>query len=126
VTGSDGVNYAIDPVGGDTGTEVFRSLAADGRLLVYGSLSNEPLRIETRLMIAGKRVVEGFWLGHWMRERSIPAALKLFHDIAALIRTGVLATELGPSFPLDAIVDAVREAEVVGRRGKVLLKIGTR
>jgi NADPH:quinone reductase len=126
LTGNLGVNYAVDPVGGDTGTGVFRSLAADGRLLVYGALANEPLRIDPRLMIAGKRVVEGFWLGHWMRERSIPAALKLFHDIAALIRIGVLATEVGATFPMDAIGAAVREAESVGRRGKVLLKIGTR
>ena len=77
-------------------------------------------------MIAGKRVVEGFWLGHWMPRRSIPAALRLFRDIAALIRAGVLATEPGALFPLDAIGDAVREAERVGRRGKVLLKIGER
>jgi NADPH:quinone reductase-like Zn-dependent oxidoreductase len=126
ITGGDGVKYALDPVGGDTGTGVFHSLGADGRMLVYGSLSNEPLRIETRLLIAGKRVVEGFWLGHWMRERNIPAALKLFHDIAALIRAGVLATEVGATFPLESIGDAVREAEAVGRRGKVLLKIGTR
>ena len=49
----------------------------------------------------------------------------LFREIAALIRSGVLATELGPSFPLEAIGEAVREAEAVGRRGKVLLKIGS-
>jgi NADPH2:quinone reductase len=124
VTAGEGVRFAVDPVGGDTGTGVFRSLGANGRLLVYGSLSNEPVQIETRLMIAGKRVVEGFWLGHWMRERSIPSALKLFHDIANLIRAEVLATEIGATFPLDAISDAVREAERVGRHGKVLLKIG--
>lgn len=126
VTGTVGVRYAIDPVGGDTGTGVFRSLAPEGRMLVYGALTNEPLRIDPRLMIAGKRVVNGFWLGHWMQERSIPSALLVFREIANLIRAGVLATELGASFPLDAIVDAVREAEVVGRRGKVLLTIGTR
>jgi NADPH:quinone reductase len=121
---ADGVNYAIDPVGGATGTGVFRSLAADGRMLVYGSLANEPLQVETRLMIAGKRTVEGFWLGHWMRERSIPSALLLFREIARLIRADVLATDVGASFPPDAIADAVRAAEAVGRHGKVLLKIG--
>ena len=124
IVGADGVRYAIDPVGGDIGTQVFQSLAADGLMLVYGTLSQEPLRIDPRLMIAGKRVVQGFWLGHWMRERSIPAALLMFREIAKLIRSGVLATETGKSFPLDAIVDAAREAEVPGRQGKVLLRIG--
>ena len=126
IAGPDGVKYAIDPVGGDTGTGVFRALAAEGRMLVYGTLSGEPIQIDPRLMIAGKRVVEGFWLGHWMRERSIPAALKLFHEITALMRSGVLATETGPSIAMEGIGEAVRAAEAVGRQGKVLLTIGAR
>lgn len=125
LTGTDGVRYALDPVGGDTGTGVFESLGADGRMLVYGTLSGEPLRVDPRRMIAGKRVVEGFWLGHWARERNIPQMLLLFREIAAMIRAGVLDTEVGATFPLEAVGDAVRAAEVVGRRGKVLLKPAT-
>ena len=36
--------YALDPVGGETGTGVFRSLAPGGRLVVYGTLSGEPIQ----------------------------------------------------------------------------------
>jgi NADPH2:quinone reductase len=124
IVGVDGVARAIDPVGGETGTELFRSLGADGRLLVYGSLANEPLRIDPRLMIAGRRVVEGFWLGHWMQGRSIPSALLLFREIARLIRAGVLSTEVGARFPLERIAEAASAAEEVGRGGKVLVRIG--
>lgn len=124
LTGGAGVKYAVDPVGGDTGTQVFNALAADARMLVYGTLSGEPIRVDPRRMIAGKRVVEGFWLGHWMRARSIPAALLLFREIARQIRAGVLATEVGGRYPLDAVAEAVREAEAPGKRGKVLLTIG--
>jgi NADPH:quinone reductase-like Zn-dependent oxidoreductase len=123
LTAGAGVKYAVDPVGGETGTQVFQSLGSDGRMLVYGTLSGEPFRIDPRRMIAGKRVVEGFWLGHWMRQRSIPQSLLLFRAIAGYIRSGVLATQVGPSFPLEAIADAARAAEAVGRRGKVLLRI---
>jgi len=122
IVGAEGVHYAIDPVGGDTGSQIFQSLAPDGRMLVYSALSEEPLRIEARPLVAGKRI-EGFWLGQWMRQRSIPAALLLFREIANLIRNGVLATDVGPSFPLESVVDAAREAEAVGRPGKVLLRI---
>jgi NADPH:quinone reductase len=124
--GSEGVRYAIDPVGGETGTQVFQALAPEGRMLVFGTLSQEPLRIDPRLMIAGKRVVEGFWLGHWMRERSIPSALLLFREIARLMRAGILATDVGATFPLEQIAEAARMAESVGHRGKVLLRIGER
>jgi NADPH2:quinone reductase len=124
IVGGEGVLYAVDPVGGDTGTGVFDSLATGGRMLVYGTLSQAPLRIDPRQMIAGKRVVEGFYLGHWAASRNKVAMVLLFREIADLIRKGVLATEPGREFPLTAIGEAAREAEVVGRRGKVLLRIG--
>jgi NADPH2:quinone reductase len=123
IAGPDGVRFAVDAVGGDTGTGVFEALGAEARMLVYGTLSGEPLRIDPRRMIAGKRVVEGFWLGHWMRQRSIPQSLLLFRQIAQLIRAGVLATEPGPRYPLDAIDKAVRQAETPGKPGKILLTI---
>jgi NADPH:quinone reductase-like Zn-dependent oxidoreductase len=123
IVGGDGVNSAIDPVGGETGTAVFRSLAPEGRLVLYGTLSGEPMQIDPRLMISGKRVVEGFWLGHWMRERSIPSALLLFREIASMIRKDVLSSEIGRVYPLDEIVEAAKQADAVGRQGKVLVRL---
>jgi NADPH:quinone reductase len=124
LVGEDGVKYAVDPVGGDTGTGVFNALGIGGRMLVYGTLDDAPIRIDPRTMIAGRRVVEGFYLGHWAAERPKVKMLLLFREIADLIRKGVLDTELGREFPLEAIGEAVREAESVARHGKVLLRIG--
>ena len=123
ITGGEGVRYAIDPVGGETGTGVFRSLGENGRLLLYGTLSGEPIEVDPRLVISGPRAVEGFWLGHWMRQRSIPSALLLFREIASLIRQGVLRSEIGQIYPLREIQAAAREAATIGRQGKVLLKL---
>ncbi len=124
ITGREAVRFAVDPVGGETGTQLFRSLGDGGRLLLYGTLSNEPIQVDPRLVISGPRTVEGFWLGHWMRQRSIPAALLLFREIAALIRQDVLRSEIGKIYPLAEIQAAAREAAAVGRQGKVLLKLG--
>jgi NADPH2:quinone reductase len=123
ITGGKGVRYAVDPVGGETGTGVFRSLGENGRLLLYGTLSAEPITVDPRLVISGPRAVEGFWLGHWMRQRSIPSALLLFREIASLIRQGVLRSEIGRIYPLHEIQAAAREAATIARQGKVLLKL---
>jgi NADPH:quinone reductase-like Zn-dependent oxidoreductase len=123
IVAGDGVPHAIDPVGGETGTAVFRSLAPDGRLLLYGTLSGEPIQIDPRLMIAGRRIVEGFWLGHWMPQRSIPSALLLFREIAALVRQGVLDSQIGQVYPLDRITQAAHQADTVARAGKVLVRL---
>ncbi len=120
----NGVAYALDPVGGETGGQVFKSLGDDAHMIVYGLLSNEPISFDPRAMIAGKRVIEGFWLGHWMEARSKIKAVMLFREITTMIREGVLATDPGRTFPLDAIREAVTEAEVVGHKGKPLLKMG--
>jgi NADPH:quinone reductase len=123
IVGGEGVKFAIDPVGGETGTAVFRSLAPEGRLVLYGTLSGEPIQIDPRLVISGNRAVEGFWLGHWMRERSIPAVLILFREIASMIRQGVLSSEIGRTYPLAEIGEAARQADSVARRGKVLVRL---
>jgi len=124
ITGGKGVRYAVDPVGGETGSEVFRSLGENGRLILYGTLSAELITVDPRLVISGPRSVEGFWLGHWMRQRSIPRALLLFREIAALIRVGVLRSEIGRTYPLGEIQAAAQEAATIGRQGKTLLRLG--
>jgi NADPH:quinone reductase-like Zn-dependent oxidoreductase len=122
--GNEEVRHAIDPVGGAIGTSVLRSLGPGGRLVVYGSLTEEPLQVDARGLIAGDRRVEGFWLGRWMRGQYIPTLLGLFREIGGLIRSGVLATEVGPAFPPERIAEAVAAAEGPGRAGKVLLRFG--
>ena len=42
-----------------------------------------------------------------------------------LMAKGVLSTDIGPVFPLDAIKAAVRQASTPGRNGKVLLKMSS-
>ena len=121
IVGASGVKFALDPVGGATGTGLFDALGDDGRLLVYGTLDQNPLQIDPRRMIAGKRVVEGFYLGHWAAQRPKWKMIALFRQISGLIRAGVLATAPGDRFEIDAVADAVRQAETPGRQGKGLL-----
>ena len=123
ITGGKGVRFAIDPVGGQTATEVFRSLGENGRLILYGTLSGEPMAVDPRLVISGPRSVEGFWLGHWMRQRSIPSALLLFREIASLIRQGVLHSEIGRIFPLARSRPPRTRPPPSAARAKTLLKL---
>lgn len=124
IVGEAGVKYAIDPVGGATGSGVFDALGDDGRMLVYGTLDQNPLSIEPRRMIAGKRVVEGFYLGHWAASRQKWKMIALFRQISGLIREGVLASEPGQKYSMDSVQDGVRQAEMPGHRGKGLIELG--
>jgi NADPH:quinone reductase-like Zn-dependent oxidoreductase len=124
LTGGDGVRYALDAVGGATGSEVVRVLARSGRLVVYGTLAGEPMNVDPRALMVGQKRIEGFWLSEWTRDQKPWTMLWLFRQIGKLIRDGVLVSEVGKSFALADIHAAVRQAQLPGRQGKVLLRMG--
>jgi NADPH:quinone reductase-like Zn-dependent oxidoreductase len=124
ITGGSGVKYALDAVGGATGGAAVRSLAAEGRLLLYGTLSGEPIPLEPRALMVGHKRVEGFWLSEWTARQGVLTMLKLFRQITQLLRAGVLTSEAAGSFPLEEFKVAVELAEKPGRQGKVLLRMG--
>jgi NADPH:quinone reductase len=123
LTGGEGVRYAIDAVGGTTGSEIVGVLARGGRLVVYGTLAGEPLHVDPRALMVGQKRIEGFWLSEWVRDRKPWTMLWLFRTIGQLMRAGVLVSEVGKSFALTDIHAAVRQAAQPGRQGKVLLRM---
>jgi NADPH:quinone reductase-like Zn-dependent oxidoreductase len=124
LTQGTGVRFAIDAVGGATGSAVVQALGYGGRLLVYGTLSGEPLSVDSRDLMVGQKTVQGFWLSEGMRKQRILAILGLLRSIKNLMREGIVTTEIGATFSLDEIRQAVTQAAQPGRKGKVLLKIG--
>jgi NADPH:quinone reductase-like Zn-dependent oxidoreductase len=123
LTGGTGVPFALDAVGGATGSAVARALAPGGRMLVYGTLSEEPLMIDPRTLMAGQKSIAGFWLSEWARGQGVLTMLRLFRRIRKFMASGVLASEIGASFSLEEIQTAVRRATEPGRHGKVLLRM---
>jgi NADPH:quinone reductase-like Zn-dependent oxidoreductase len=116
-----GAHYAVDAVGGATGGLALASLRHGGRLLLYGTLSGEPLPVESRLVMRQQLRVEGFWLGHWATQQRSLRMLRLFRRITMLLRAGVLTSPVASVVPASQVRDAVRAAEQPGRVGKVLL-----
>ncbi|MFZ1410745.1 MAG: zinc-dependent alcohol dehydrogenase family protein [Micropruina sp.] len=124
LTGGLGVPYAIDAVGGTTGSAVISSLADRGRCLVYGGLAAQPVVVDPARLVFGAITVEGFYLPHWLRRRPLPAQLRHLSRVARLIQAGTLHTHVAARYPLSQITDAVQHATSKGKGGKVLLQIG--
>ena len=124
VTQGAGAPFALEAVGGETGSEVVRSaLAAGGRMLVYGALSGEPLTFDPRALIVGQKRVEGFWLGDWVQQQGLLTKYRLMKRIGRLLLAGVLTSAVAATYPLEQVKEAVRAAAQPGRHGKVLLRI---
>jgi NADPH:quinone reductase-like Zn-dependent oxidoreductase len=123
ITGGEGVPFALDAVGGAAGTALIQSLAAGGRMLVYGTLAGEPISIDPRVLMVGQKRVEGFWLSQWVPRQGVLTMLGLIRRIGKLFREGIVTSEIGVTFPLDEVQAAVKQAVLPGRQGKVLLRI---
>jgi len=123
IVGQEGVKYAIDPVAGETGTQMYQALGEEGRMLVYGSLTGEPIRVgaDPRFILAGRRILEVFWVAYWFNRLDETAQRQLVQEIVTLMREGMLVTSAARPFSLDEIGTAVTQAEATGRQGKILL-----
>jgi len=124
VTGG-GVGYALDCVGGATGTGVVRSLTAGGKAVLYGAMSGEPISVDPRFMISNTAAVQGFWLGEWVRKQSVLKMLGLVSEVRGLVRTGTLKATIAAAYALDNVKDAVTHAAKDARGGKVLVKMSS-
>jgi NADPH:quinone reductase-like Zn-dependent oxidoreductase len=113
IVGPAGVKYAIDPVVGETGTQMFKALHEEG----------EPIRVgdDPRYILSGRRVLEVYWLGYWLHRLEETTRQQLADDIVALIRGGILETRPGHTYSVGKIVAATTQAESMGRQGKVFL-----
>ena len=123
ITQGQGVPFALDAVGGATGSAMVQALGAGGRMLVYGTLSEEPLSLSPRTLMVGRKRIEGFWLSEWSRTQGVLTMLKLFRQIQQLLRAGVLTSEVGAAYSLEDYQKAVQHASQPARAGKVLLRM---
>jgi NADPH:quinone reductase-like Zn-dependent oxidoreductase len=122
ITGHDGVSYAIDPVGGATASAVVGCLGQGAKMLLYGTLSGQPISFIPRQIMQADATIAGFWLGNFMSRQSLSFKLRLVRRITALIQSGVLATTIGGEYPLENVRDAVLAAENQDVHGKILLR----
>ncbi|AWM40460.1 Alcohol dehydrogenase [Gemmata obscuriglobus] len=122
----DGVRYALDPVGGETGSQIIAALSHGGRCLLYGSLTDQPVSAHPRHLIGNDVHIEGFWLGTWAKQQRILTMLGLFRRVRALMAEGVLQTHFSGTYPLEEVNKAVDHAAQPGKGGKVLIRIGVR
>lgn len=124
LTDGAGVRYALDPVGGATGSAVIASLGEGGRCLLYGSLSDEAISLHPRRLLSAAIHVEGFWLAAWVRQQRVLRLLRLFREVRELMREGVLRSDIAATYPLEQISQAMTHATSMGKGGKVILRMG--
>ena len=127
LTDGRGVDVALETVGRPTLGEAFDSLAAFGRMVVYGMASGEAGALSAQQQEALfyrpalNQTVTGFNLGVYFGVRP-EAAVAALTEVVGLAAAGSLTVPVGQRMPL---ADAARAHELLARRevvGKIILK----
>jgi NADPH:quinone reductase len=77
IVGQEGIEHAIDPVVGEIGTQIYQAPGDEGHMLVYGSLTSEPIRVgaDPRDILAGWRDAASWRAGGTPHPGSLLAGL---------------------------------------------------
>ncbi len=135
LTGGEGVDVVLDPLGGRDWAKGYDLLREGGRLVAYGfaNASGGPRRSWLRVLVQGigiprfdplrlmarNRAVAGFNLGHlWRRPELVGGALEA---VLALWREGRIAPRVDSTFPLERAAEAHRRIQERRNVGKVVL-----
>jgi NADPH:quinone reductase-like Zn-dependent oxidoreductase len=110
-TSAQPIRCAVDPVGGATGSGALQALGERGRLLVYGTLSEQPLNFSPRELMTRGAAVEGFWLGRYMQQQGLVKKLLLVRRLTKLIESGVLQTDNCYRIPLEGFPDLLSDRD---------------
>lgn len=122
LTGGNGVDVVIDPVGGDRFTDSLRALGRGGRLVVVGFTGGSIPEVKVnRLLLSNTEVVGAAW-GEYVLGGGLAYAREVGDEIDKLIDSGHVRPLVGARFPLEQAAEALKLIDGRGATGKVVLE----
>ncbi|WP_372365982.1 zinc-binding dehydrogenase [Candidatus Uabimicrobium sp. HlEnr_7] len=112
---------AFDAVTGELSAQVAAAMPIKSELLVYGSLSQEPVNISSRDLIFQQKIVRGFWLSQWLKEKNLLSKIRNVGKVQKLLSND-LNTHIQEQIPLSDVAKGLELYENNMTAGKVLLK----
>lgn len=120
LTGGQGVDVVMDPVGGDLAEQALRSMAWRGRYLVVGFTDGQIPRLPLNLvLLKGCAVVGVFW-GDFIRREPAAAAQDL-HDLVAMYRDKRIHPLISGRYSLQDAPQAIAALAERRAQGKLIV-----
>lgn len=123
LTEGRGVDAVLDCVGGDLAVQMLGCLARWGRMVVYGTLSPDPLVLSSRTLMMPVSRLEGFFLPNWLAREKPLRLLQIIRAVRRGIAEGLLTSEVEAVMDWPQWPQALEAAAAGGRSGKILMRI---
>jgi NADPH2:quinone reductase len=121
LTGGEGVDVVLDPVGGDRFTDSLRALREGGRAVVVGFTAGTIPEVRVnRLLLNNVEVVGAGWGAYALPKPEL--CLEIGAALDELIAAGSIRPHIGARFPLEQAAEALLLLESRTATGKVVLE----
>jgi len=123
LTGGNGVDVIIDPLGGAYSEPALRSIAWKGRFLVIGFAAGDIPRIPLNLaLLKGCSIVGVFWGS--FTEREPEHNQENLHELLSWLAQGKLKPHISATYPLEGAAQALNDVLNRKVKGKAVLLTG--
>ena len=121
LTDGRGVDVAVESIGGDVFTQVLRSMAWEGRLVVVGFASGDVPVMKTGHVLVKNIAVTGLQVSDY-RDRDPRAFSAVIAEILDLLATGRVRVDIAARFPLEETPRALGLIASRGVRGRIVVQ----
>jgi NADPH2:quinone reductase len=120
VTGGNGADVILDPLGGDVFDAALRALAWRGRMVVIGFAAGRIPTVKANYLLVKNIEVSGLQVSDY-RKRTPDEMAACFSELFAYYEAGKIKPALGAVLPLERWADALHQIETRAARGRVVL-----
>ena len=120
-TGRAKILLGFNSVGGESATRVASALAQSGKMITFGAMSRQPLKLPTGLLIFKDIQALGFWMTRFYQSATEAERQAMFAELFELAKNGAFKTPVDRVYPVEQIRDAVTHALQGSRGGKILI-----
>ncbi|MFD1561714.1 zinc-binding dehydrogenase [Paraburkholderia silviterrae] len=122
LVGDARIASAIDSIGGKAANDLADLLSADGELVIFGSLTGQPLELNGGQLLFKELNVRGFWASRLMQRITPGQRAELYRDVLGFAASGDLVLPVGGIFKFEDVTAAMVAHGTAGRGGKILLR----
>ncbi len=123
IMGKQKAKLGLNAVGGSSALTISKHLANGCTLVTYGGMDREPAPFPTRHLIFNDLRLRGFWVNQWYRNASRETIEAMHEEIAQLMKTANISTEVAATYPLKDWRTALKHSFLPGKIGKALFKM---
>jgi mitochondrial enoyl-[acyl-carrier protein] reductase / trans-2-enoyl-CoA reductase len=118
------IRLGLNSVGGESALHLANCLAFGGTLVSFGSMSLQPLKIPTGLLIFKDLRFRGIWINKWYDNATQLQRMEAFRSLFEMAKRGLLRTKVEKAYSIDDAKAAVAHAAQSKRSGKIIFEFG--